>query len=40
MGDHFMTHHNDVLISLRKITRAIDLHSKTLMKDIGLTTPQ
>lgn len=35
-----MTLHNDVLISLRKITRAIDLHSKTLMKDIGLTTPQ
>ncbi|MGJ8559190.1 MAG: MarR family winged helix-turn-helix transcriptional regulator [Litorimonas sp.] len=35
-----MTHHNDVLISLRKITRAIDLHSKSLMKDIGLTTPQ
>ncbi|GHA97855.1 MarR family transcriptional regulator [Algimonas arctica] len=35
-----MTYHNDVLTSLRKITRAIDLHSKSLMKDIGLTTPQ
>lgn len=35
-----MTLHSDVLISLRKITRAIDLHSKALMKDIGLTTPQ
>ena len=29
-----------VLISLRRVTRAIDLHSKHLMKTAGLTAPQ
>lgn len=32
--------HNEVLISLRRITRAIDLHSKRLAKETGLTSPQ
>ena len=31
---------NDILISLRKIIRAMDLHSKHLMKISGLTTAQ
>ncbi|WP_373096031.1 MarR family winged helix-turn-helix transcriptional regulator [Zhongshania sp.] len=31
---------NQVLISLRRVTRAIDLHSKHLMKTAGLTAPQ
>ena len=35
-----MTRHNDLLIALRKITRAIDLHSKQLAKETGLTVPQ
>lgn len=35
-----MTRHNDLLIALRKITRAIDLHSKHLAKETGLTAPQ
>jgi DNA-binding MarR family transcriptional regulator len=30
----------EVLISLRRVTRAIDLHSKHLMKTAGLTAPQ
>jgi DNA-binding MarR family transcriptional regulator len=30
----------DVLISLRQITRATSLHSRRLAKDTGLTTPQ
>jgi DNA-binding MarR family transcriptional regulator len=32
--------HDQVLISLRKIIRAIDLHSKRLERDSGLTGPQ
>ncbi|MCI4645961.1 MAG: MarR family transcriptional regulator [Hyphomonadaceae bacterium] len=35
-----MTRHNDLLIALRKITRAIDLYSKQLAKQTGLTSPQ
>lgn len=30
----------DVLILLRRIVRAIDLHSKKLSREVGLTTPQ
>lgn len=30
----------ELLISIRKITRAIDLHSKYLKKEFGLTIPQ
>lgn len=30
----------EVLVELRKIIRAIDLHSKTLMQKFGLTGPQ
>jgi DNA-binding MarR family transcriptional regulator len=30
----------DVLISLRQIIRAADLHSKKLIREVGLTTPQ
>ncbi|MAK61572.1 MAG: transcriptional regulator [Ponticaulis sp.] len=35
-----MSEHQDVLIALRRITRAIDLHSKKLMRETGLTGPQ
>lgn len=35
-----MNRHKEVLISLRKIIRAIDLHSKHLSKHSGLTSPQ
>jgi DNA-binding MarR family transcriptional regulator len=35
-----MTDHDDILVALRRITRAIDLQSKRLMKATGLTTPQ
>jgi len=35
-----MTDHDDILIALRRITRAIDLQSKRLMKKTGLTAPQ
>ncbi|WP_300527483.1 MarR family transcriptional regulator [Maricaulis sp.] len=35
-----MTDHDDILIALRRITRAIDLQSKKLMKKTGLTAPQ
>ena len=31
---------DEVLVSLRRVTRAIDLHSKHLMKTAGLTAPQ
>ena len=31
---------DQVLVSLRRVTRAIDLHSKHLMKTAGLTAPQ
>jgi DNA-binding MarR family transcriptional regulator len=35
-----MTHRDEILVALRRITRAIDLHSKWLMKETGLTSPQ
>lgn len=35
-----MTSHNDLLIALRQITRAIDLNSKRLSKTSGMTAPQ
>ncbi|WP_339727451.1 MarR family transcriptional regulator [uncultured Gimesia sp.] len=31
---------DQVLVALRRITRAIDLHSRGLMQEIGLTAPQ
>ncbi len=31
---------NDVLIAIRKITRAIDIHSKDLVRNYGITGPQ
>lgn len=35
-----MAQHNDLLIAIRQITRAIDLSSKRLVKLAGLTAPQ
>ncbi len=35
-----MRDYDDILIALRRITRAIDLHSKQLHKATGLTTSQ
>ena len=36
-----MTRHcRDVLIALRKIMRAIDIHSRSLSRDYGITMPQ
>lgn len=35
-----MTDHDDILIALRRITRAIDIQSKRLVKQSGLTAPQ
>ncbi|HAE25524.1 MULTISPECIES: MarR family winged helix-turn-helix transcriptional regulator [Hyphomonas] len=35
-----MSQYHDLLVALRKITRAIDMHSKKLAKDTGLTAPQ
>lgn len=35
-----MTDYDDILISLRRIMQAADLHSKKLMKESGLTGPQ
>lgn len=35
-----MEKHEEVLISIRQIIRAIDLHSKRLSKETGLTGPQ
>ncbi len=32
--------HEEVLIALRRIIRATDMHSKSLMKRVGLTVPQ
>lgn len=32
--------HEEVLVAIRQIIRAIDLHSKKLNKDFGLTSPQ
>ncbi|RMB02874.1 MarR family winged helix-turn-helix transcriptional regulator [Eilatimonas milleporae] len=35
-----MADYDDILIALRRITRAIDLHSKKLVRTSGLTAPQ
>ena len=35
-----MKDYDEILISLRKIMRAADLHSQRLMKESGLTSPQ
>lgn len=35
-----MNDYDDVLVSIRRITRAIDLQSKALVKQSGLTAPQ
>lgn len=35
-----MTDYDDILVSLRKIMRAADLHSQKLVKESGLTAPQ
>ncbi len=35
-----MSDYNDVLTALRKINRAIDLHSRRLARETGLTAPQ
>lgn len=35
-----MSDHDQILVALRRITRAIDLQSKRLLKETGLTTPQ
>ncbi|WP_372880388.1 MarR family winged helix-turn-helix transcriptional regulator [Psychromonas sp.] len=35
-----MEKHEEVLLSIRQIIRAIDLHSKKLSKEVGLTGPQ
>ncbi len=35
-----MNIHDEVLVSIRQIIRAIDLHSKQLNKNFGLTSPQ
>lgn len=35
-----MSDYDEILISLRKIMRAADLHSQKLMKESGLTAPQ
>ena len=38
--DQFLTLEDQVIVALRRITRAIDLHSRELMQQIGLTAPQ
>lgn len=35
-----MSDYSEILVSLRRITRAIDLHSKKLVRESGLTAPQ
>lgn len=40
MQKNLMDRIEEVLVSLRRVTRAIDLHSKYLMKTAGLTAPQ
>lgn len=35
-----METHDEVLVAIRQIIRAIDLHSKKLSKNFGLTSPQ
>jgi DNA-binding MarR family transcriptional regulator len=38
--DVFLNHIDDVLVALRRVIRATDLHSKHLSKTTGLTSPQ
>jgi DNA-binding MarR family transcriptional regulator len=40
LGTHVLEKYEEVLVSLRQIIRAIDLHSKKLSKIAGLTGPQ
>tara|TARA_X000000950_G_scaffold287392_1_gene399485 strand:+ start:1037 stop:1534 length:498 start_codon:yes stop_codon:yes gene_type:complete len=40
MAQNTMQDYEDLLVALRRITRAIDLHSKKLQKTSGLTTSQ
>ena len=40
LPDANMPDHTDLLKALRQITQAIDLHSKHLLKESGLTSPQ
>ncbi|HEY9034939.1 MAG TPA: MarR family transcriptional regulator [Pseudomonadales bacterium] len=35
-----MSHYQDVLVALRRVIRATDLHSRQLVKTSGLTAPQ
>ena len=35
-----MDKHEEVLVAIRQIIRAVDLHSRQLNKDLGLTSPQ
>lgn len=35
-----MTDYDDILVSLRRIMRAADIHSQKLFRESGLTTPQ
>ena len=35
-----MEKHDEVLVALRQIIRAIDMHSRRLIKEAGLTSPQ
>jgi len=35
-----MNDHDEILIALRRIIRAVDLRSKSLVKETGLTAPQ
>lgn len=35
-----METHDEMLVALRQITRATDMHSKRLVKEAGLTSPQ
>lgn len=38
--ESFLNHIDDVLVALRRVIRATDLHSKHLSKTTGLTSPQ
>ena len=38
--EHLLNHIEEVLIALRRVIRATDLHSKYLAKTTGLTAPQ
>ena len=40
MDDKDKLRSRELLIGLRKITQAIDLHSKRLLKNVGITSPQ